>query len=139
MSTASLGISLAQVQQSTQLNIRGLENHGSPKKTSAKSSESMDTVSLSSDAQKQYEINGQQVSQAEFNKYDTDGNGSISSNELAAYKADNDSDRDSNQAKLIQSLQDQDADRDDASADMYSQFGNVKTAGGSGIRINATA
>jgi len=52
--------------------------------TSAKKTD-MDTVSLSTSS---YKIGNNSVSQSEFEKYDANGDGQISQDELAAYEAD---------------------------------------------------
>ncbi|MCD8553420.1 hypothetical protein [Seleniivibrio sp.] len=55
--------------------------------TSVKKSD-MDKVSISTSATSSYKIGSTAVSKSEFDKYDANGDGQISQDELAAYEAD---------------------------------------------------
>ena len=64
------------------VSIKGQSSSSSQEDSTAKtSSTATDSVSLST-----YSIDGQTVTKSEFEKYDTDGDGSISASELSAYK-----------------------------------------------------
>lgn len=143
MSISSIGISYSQLQQSSSgssIQIKGIDSSESEKGSEVKSSGSMDTVSLTSEASQSYEIGGESVSKAEFDKYDTDGDGEISSSEQAAYEADQteETTEEDTQAALLEAMQE--TEEDDAETDSsYSPYGSISLRGDSGSIVNATA
>jgi len=140
MSISSIGMSYTQLQQTSEMTVKGHNNSASEEKpdTAIKSYSSMDSVSLSAEASQSYAIGNETVSKSEFDQYDTDGNGEISSSEQAAYEADQAgaADEDDSDKALIESMQDS---AEEEPADVYSPYGNMSIRGESGQAVNATA
>lgn len=144
MSISSIGVSYSQLQQtsSSTLSIKGQSSSDTKSGgTSVSSAGSMDTVSLSAEASQSYKIGGESVTKAEFDKYDADGDGEISSSEQAAYEADqaDAADEDDTTAKLLESMQEAEKQDEEDASTSYSPYGSMSIRGESGSNINATA
>lgn len=140
MSISSIGMSYSALRQfsASSLSVKGQETSDS-EKASKPSTNSMDKVSLSSDSSS-YTIGGDSVSKAEFDKYDTNGDGKISGSEKAAYEANKTkgTGTDNTQSELLDSLQ-KSQDETDNSESGYSSYGGISLGGETGSLINATA